>query len=616
MLWIFLAKDTLYLTKDKKPLILKPVETTVEEENFRHRFSINEFVYPTQISRGHFGGTAYFYQMIGGLLPSAGFSFSVRGLPPTSNRMYINGIPLLNMMLSSLAPLPINENLISSARVYRGDAPIEYDGFLGGVIDMSVEPVYDEVQVGVPTTYVFFKGLFGQYNNPAYVKVGNEPRWRTEDYSAAFIRRFLKGNIRLNVLYAHSWMDFRSRFRGMFGNKISSFRNSSEIAGASVIFYYVRSEVDNTIFNIYGSLLRDKFSTFREVSGIISTWKYGGLEIYYDRLNNSSNIINFWSKHVGTSSFLKTELERNNLLFYIGGRLTLAFSSSGPGKLSYSIKKILPTFRFKVKYFTKENEAYRLTVGTAYQNTALFFPMGNINLFPASYFSEYPYGGVLTLGRESLHRFVITETEVYLGLYKPHVFYNWGIESGDISTETLLRHSINATVLSYGFDLTITDRSKDNFRVSATVGRSRFVRGVDGVSPWERRYVLSLSLPYLTILFADGIPTYGWYYRCDEWLGSECVRPKLVHSFNRSTPTLTVGSGKEWEYRGFKIRAGVGNFLFFFNRLISTTKVDPTAVYNTHVRGLTYAVDFPCKGYALPNEGQKAPCPQARRDDG
>ncbi len=607
MLWMFLAKDTLYL-KDKKPIVLKPVETTVEEENFRHRFSINEFVYPTQISRGHFGGTAYFYQMIGGLLPSAGFSFSVRGLPPTSNRMYINGIPLLNMMLSSLAPLPINENLISSARIYRGDAPIEYDGFLGGVIDMSVEPVYDEAQVGVPTTYVFFKGLFGQYNNPAYVKVGDEPRWRTEDYSTAFIRNFLKGRIRLNVLYAHSWMDFRSRFITVrerndsiiYEEKDSNFGNLSSLIGASLEVrnvlraYYVRNEVNNTIFNTYGSLLRGKFGTLREMVGITSTWRYGGFEISYDRLNNSSAIINFWSKYIGISGFLRTEFKRDNLLFYLGGRLTFASLTSGPEKLSYSIKKVLPTFRLKVKYFTKENEAYRLTVGTAYQNTSSFFPMGNINIFPASYFSSYPYGGVLTLGRESLHRFVITETEVYMGLYKPHVFYNWGIEGGDISTEMLLRHSVNATVLSYGFDLTVTDRSKDNFRVSATVGRSRFIRGVGGASPWERRYALSLVLPYFSIILSDGIPSYGWFYRCDRWERSGaiyvCKEYHLEYTFKRTTPTILLSSGKEWRYRGFKVRAGVGNFLFFFNRLISTTKVDPTAVYLIYPVAYLYVV--------------------------
>jgi hypothetical protein len=205
-------------------------------------------------------------------------------------------------------------------------------------------------------------------------------------------------------------------------------------------------------------------------------------------------------------------------------------------------------------------------------------PIGNINLFPASYFKDYPYGGVLTFGKESLHKFVITEVEVYSGIFKPYVFYNWG-ESDVLSAETFLKYSVNATVLSYGFDLTVTDRSKDNFRVSATIGRSRFIDGVDGASPWERRYALSLLTPYLSIVFADGIPTYGWYYQCFEWKGSTCVKAKVVYTFNRSAPTLLVGGGKIWKYRGLTFKVGLGNFLFFFNRLISTTKVDPTAVY-------------------------------------
>ncbi len=594
MLWMFLAKDTLYL-KDKKPLVLKPVETTVEEENFRHRFSINEFVYPTQVSRGHFGGTAYFYQMIGGLLPSAGFSFSVRGLPPTSNRMYINGIPLLNMMLSSLAPLPINENLVSSARVYRGDAPIEYDGFLGGVIDMNVEPVYNKAQVGVPTTYVFFKGLFGQYNNPAYVKVGDEPRWRTEDYSAAFIRNFLKGRIRLNVLYAHSWMDFRSSFQGMFGDKVSSFTNSSEMAGASVVLwrslklYYVQGNALNDLNNTYGSVLTSTFQTYRNTLGIIGTFRYGGFEITYDSLYNTSRLINFYSRFVGFSAFLNLDRRTDRMLLYIGGRLTLALSGSGPGKFSHELKKLLPTFRLKFKYFTGENEAYRVTLGTAYQYTTPFIPMGNVNIFPSSYFKDYPYGGVFTLGRETLHRFAITEVEIYVGAFQPYIFYNWGTDVGS-SAEDFLKRSVNATVLSYGFDLTITDRSKDNFRVSATVGRSRFIRGVEGASPWERRYALSLTTLYLSILFADGIPTYGWYYTCRASGKLLCSDYVLSYTFNRSSPTLMVASGKEWRYRGFKVRAGVGNFLFFFNRLISTTKVDPTAVYLIYPVAYLYVV--------------------------
>jgi len=210
--------------------------------------------------------------------------------------------------------------------------------------------------------------------------------------------------------------------------------------------------------------------------------------------------------------------------------------------------------------------------------------MGNIDIFPSSYFRDYPYGGVLTLGRETLHRFAITEAEIYVGTFQPYIFYNWGTDEwGEPSAETFLKHSVKATVLSYGFNLTITDRSKDNFRVSATVGRSRFVRGVDGVSPWERRYALSLVLPHFSIILSDGIPSYGWFYRCDEWKRSGaiyvCKRYHLEYTFNRTTPTVLLSSGKKWEYRGFKIRAGVGNFLFFFNRLISTTKVDPTAVY-------------------------------------
>ncbi len=610
MLWMFLAKDTLYL-KDKKPIVLKPVETTVEEENFRHRFSINEFVYPTQISRGHFGGTAYFYQMIGGLLPSAGFSFSVRGLPPTSNRMYINGIPLLNMMLSSFAPLPINENLVSSARVYRGDAPIEYDGFLGGVIDMSVEPVYDEVQAGVPTTYVFFKGLFGQYNNPAYVKVGDEPGWRTEDYSAALIRNFLKGRIRFNVLYAHSWMDFRSRFRsgvikdsvtGEFVDIRSRFTNTTDLLGASINVwkslkaYYVQSSTDYDLSKIFGSALSGTFNTSRTMTGAILSLKYGGFEITYDSVYNFSPLVSFYSRYFGVSGFLQGKKETDRMLLYAGGRLTFALSRSGPDKFLHELKKLLPTFRLKFKYFTSENEAYRFTLSTAYQYTLPFFPMSSITVFPSSYFRDYPYGGVMTFGRENLYRFVVTELEVYAGMFSPYFFYNWGTDEwGEPSAETFLKRSVNATVLSYGFDLTITDRSKDNFRVSATVGRSRFIRGVEGASPWERRYALSLSLPYLTIIFADGLPAYGWYYRCVKWDplplgGYECVEYVLVYSFRRSTPTLTVASGKEWRYRGFKVKAGVGNFLFFFNRLISTTKVDPTAVYLIYPVAYLYVV--------------------------
>ncbi|NPA79508.1 MAG: hypothetical protein GXO29_00450 [Thermotogae bacterium] len=79
MLWFILAKDTLYLHK-KKPLILKPVETTVEEENFRKRFSINELVYPDLVSKGHFGRSLNFYQLIGGITPVMNFSFAVRGM--------------------------------------------------------------------------------------------------------------------------------------------------------------------------------------------------------------------------------------------------------------------------------------------------------------------------------------------------------------------------------------------------------------------------------------------------------------------------------------------------------------------------------------------------------
>ena len=592
MLWVLIVKDTLYLHR-KKPIILKPVEATVEEENFRQRFSINELVYPRLINRGYLGAGVQFYQMIGGMIPTVGYSFSVRGLPPTSNALYINGIPLLNLMLSSLAPLPVSEDIISSALVYRGDAPVEYDGFLGGIIDMKVEPYGGAAKVGVPTTYIFHKGLFGQYSNPTYVQWYDEPRWRTENYSGALIQRLFRGRANLSVLYAHTWLDFKSKFKGLEDakkkEKESKFWDETDMVGVSVkVLDNLQAHVSygstgNILKNTYGSLLFGEFETRRLLSGI--TLKAGGIGIHltYDRVDNRSDLfslykISFYSEHVALSPFAEMERESERMKLYAGVRLNAVYTTCGPDEYSHNLKGVIPTFRLKVKYFKGENEAYKATVSTGYQYMAPFFPIGNVDLIPSSYFNRYIYGGMLTLGKETLHKLAITELNVYLGAYDPFVFYNWGLYEGP-SARTFLKYAVNATVLSYGVDLTVADRSKNRFRVSATLGSSRFVRGVEGASPWERRYSFSLSTPYLSIIFAEGIPTYGWYYSCVESEGPICQEYKVTYTYNRTSPTLMVGSGREMSFRGFSVGFGVGNFLFFFNRIVSTTKVDPTALY-------------------------------------
>ena len=437
MLWMFLAKDTLYLTKDKRPLVLKPVETTVEEENFRHRFSINEFVYPTQISRGYFGGTAYFYQMIGGLLPSAGFSFSVRGLPPTSNRMYINGIPLLNMMLSSLAPLPINENLISSARVYRGDAPMEYDGFLGGVIDMNVEPLYNKVQVGLPTTYAFYRGFYGQYSSPTYLNVPpiTDPRVKgsTENYSAGLVRRFWRNRLKLTALYGHSWMGIRIRserdsmrmYAALNGYGTSLTFNSGPIS--SILYAYV-SDNAYDMMGTYGSAgkvaVRVSYGNVGErlvMHGLGMEFEVGD-NVAKDNLSASS--LSYRTFHISLFASHRWDFSRSFL--YAGVRLNYSrdtiYSPEFPG-YNYGIEGIIPTFRINYKWFVSDVRAFKVFVGSSYQSYAPFFYLPFMDLYPSPYFREYPYAYTASVGEERLIGDYALEVNLYARLFEPFVFY-------------------------------------------------------------------------------------------------------------------------------------------------------------------------------------------------
>ncbi len=613
MLWMFLAKDTLYLTKDKEPLVLKPIETTVEEENFRHRFSINEFVYPTQINKGHFGETVPFYYLVGGIVPVGGFSFSVRGMPPTSNRIYVNGLPLTNMMLTGLSPLPFNEGIISSAYVYRGDAPVEYDGFLGGVIDMSVEPLYNKAQAGVPTTYVFYRGFYGQYSNPTYLNVpvvGDPNGGRTENYSFALVQRIR--SLKLTALYSKVWLSTSAVHVEPDGDVIH-IRNAASLRGYGASLMYSHralkvsayvSGTDNFYYlgKTYG-LAQNIVYTPENISAGIRVQMMGiGIEILKeqgysgfgisdavsDTAGVSPPVLPFTVEHKDLSVFWGRRWNAGKGFLYTGVRLNRSLDTvwgDSTGGWEYGVRGWIPTFRIHYKFFLKDFVASKIFLGSSYQNFAPFFSYPIMEVMPTPYFKRYPYVITGVYGLEFLIGDYAAEVNAYGRFYDPHIFYNWGdtTVSGGTFADIMLQISKEARAISVGLDFTLLDKAKRNFRVSGFVGKSKFISGVEGSTPWDMRWAIALQMDLVSVFFTDGVPVYGWREICLDWdnVQKECREKKITFSSVREFFTLTIGAGKSFRWRGMDVKYGIGNVLFLWNRAWWQAKFDPVAIYKT-----------------------------------
>jgi len=51
----------------------------------------------------------------------------------------------------------------------------------------------------------------------------------------------------------------------------------------------------------------------------------------------------------------------------------------------------IPTFRISYKWFVSDVRAFKVFVGSSYQNYAPFFYLPFMDLYPSPYFRKYPY---------------------------------------------------------------------------------------------------------------------------------------------------------------------------------------------------------------------------------
>jgi len=75
---------------------------------------------------------------------------------------------------------------------------------------------------------------------------------------------------------------------------------------------------------------------------------------------------------------------------------------------------------------------------------------------------------------------------------------------------------------------------------------------------------------------------YVWYDKFverDEELN--CLRKETVFEAQRTFFTLVVGGGKSFTWKGWDVRWGIGNVLFWWNSLWGQAAYDPAAAYKT-----------------------------------
>jgi len=611
ILWFILAKDTLYLHK-KKPLILKPVETTVEEENFRKRFSINELVYPQRFGTHNFGGRIPFYHLLGGMLPLSGYSFSIRGMPPTANGVFLNDIPLMGTSLGRFSPFPVEDGDLGATFVYRGDAPVEYDGFFGGIISSRLTPKDTEIRVGLPRTSARIPFLYVHYNNPTYVSslkdntflndliYGKGVHNVAEDYSflLSVPTRFLE----INALFQRAWFSTwkvskENGLEGRFTSATATYGFSLRTTNLQVYGVLYRGKMD--LLFPYGSDLEGALTTSNAVVGIKGHIRNWGGEILFDSIAYlGQDNYPFLTQRTGVAAMYWSRVwQSKDLSSYLGVRLNLLHnrltspldSLISPEALSYTISGPVPTFRFWIKRFYDEGEALKLFVGTAYQYHIPFIYLESHDVVRGGYFKWFPYSLSAIVGHERLLRGLVFEINGYVRVFYPYTFYDFDNLNSVEDTvlgwlEALDVISTRAVALSYGMDFTLRDKGKGNFGVSGTFGRSEFVRGISGPTPWEIRYSLSFHMGDFSALIADGVPIYSLYNTCDTLLDTDTLfRSECALRFtNRRSPVrLILAWSRTWIYRGWKIRFGIGNALFLLQRYLSPDVFDPASLYKS-----------------------------------
>ena len=611
MLWLLIAKDTLYLHK-RKPIVLKPVEATVEEENFRQRFSINEVVYPRRFGTRNFGGRIPFYHLLGGITPLSGYSFSVRGMPPTANGVFLNGIPLIGASLGRFSPFPVEDENLGATLVYRGDAPVEYDGYFGGVISSRLIPKGTGIGVGLPRTFARLPFLYVHYNNPTYVSslkedpflndliYGKGVRNAGEDYT--FLLSVPLRSLEMNALFQRVWFSTwkvskKDGLEGRFVSATATYGLSLRTTNLQAYGALYEGKMD--LLFPYGSDLEGALTTSNAVVGIkghIGNW---GGEVLFDSIAYlGQDNAPFLTQRTGVAAMYWSRNWRSKYLSsYFGIRLNLIHnrltspldSIVSPDALSYTLGGPVPTFRFWIKRFYDEGEALKLFVGSAYQYRIPFIYLEDHDVVRGGYFKWFPYSLNTVVGHERLLGGLVFEINGYVRLFYPYTFYDFerlnGVEDTVLGwLEALDVISTNALALSYGVDFTLRDKGKGNFGVSGTFGRSEFVRGMSGPTPWEMRYSLSFHMGDFSVLVADGVPIYSLYNTCDTLLDTDT----LFHSecelrfTNRRSPTrLILAWSRTWNYRGWKIRFGIGNALFLLQRFLSPDMFDPASLYKS-----------------------------------
>ncbi len=504
---------------------LDSMEVTAEYYNFLHEFDMNWTIYVRKFDRFPmlFDDVKYVLLGFGGVIPVLE-AITIRGGGLGENMIKVNGITLLTSTYRFMSFLPIDRDAVEVIRLYRGDMPARYDGFLSSAMEIEMgDRRY--IKLGVPSANGRAAGLYVDYFWPEMLFNENF-KWRT-------------------------WFSVYSRggFSALAGYNIISIRENL-LGNIDSIKYFI-----SRVFTVGASYRRGGFA-----ATITREWRriYEGFSHSEDMVYNSEKSFSELSyERDGWGAVLQyhryTFLNDDDSLYReLGARRDYAMVKAyrrigwlSIGAVYFTQGRILPDIRVHYKRFIDSSRAVKVYFGTTHQG---FMDYGFPFFEKVAMRSEVNTAYTFIAGYEEVRRGVSLQGNVFIRYFNPYrmvyalsYYDNPGyVNAGDTSAFP------NTPSIAAGVDFTMGDFPVRDFRLSLTIQRAVMLRSGLPI-PQDVRYILNINYRFFNAMFMDG-PV-----RSDMDLYNGKIQAV------RETPLYIITIAFPFTWKGFHFRVGVYN---------------------------------------------------------
>ena len=515
---------------------LDSMEVTAEYYNFLHEFDMNWTIYVRKFDRFPmlFDDVKYVLLGFGGVIPVLE-AITIRGGGLGENMIKVNGITLLTSTYRFMSFLPIDRDAVEVIRLYRGDMPARYDGFLSSAMEIEMgDRRY--IKLGVPSANGRAAGLYVDYFWPEMLFNENF-KWRT------WFSVYNRGGFSALAGYTDYSMKADTMHGAFIGDmdSVLYFESDMKTVGAS----YRRGE-----FGV---------SITREWRRILITLKngYETEEVVY---NSEKLFSELGYERGGWGAVLQyhryTFLNDDDSLYRkLGARrnyaMVKAYRRTGwlnIGAVYFTQGKILPDIRVHYKRFIDSSRAVKVYFGTTHQG---FMDYGFPFFEKVAMRGEVNTAYTFIAGYEEVRRGISLQGNVFIRYFNPYrmvyalsYYDNPGyVNAGDTSAFP------NTPSIAAGVDFTMGDFPVKDFRLSLTIQRAVMLRSGLPI-PQDVRFIVNINYKFLNAMYMDGP------LRSD--VGPDDRRQRI---FVRESSLYILSMAFPFQWRGFHFRIGIYNFL-------------------------------------------------------